>query len=43
MRDEEILIGSLMENTWLTLEQVAAACTVEPGWLLRHIVEGVFS
>ena len=42
MRDEEILIGSLMENTWLTLEQVAAACTVEPGWLLRHIEEGLF-
>lgn len=42
MRDEEILIGSLMENTWLTLEQVAAACTVEPGWLLRHIEDGLF-
>ena len=42
MRDEEILVGSLMENTWLTLEQVAAACTVKPGWLLRHIEEGLF-
>jgi chaperone modulatory protein CbpM len=30
MRDDEILIGSLMENSWLTLEQVAAACTVDP-------------
>jgi len=42
MRDEEILIGSPVENTWLTLEQVAAACTVEPGWLLRHIEDGLF-
>jgi chaperone modulatory protein CbpM len=42
MRDDEILIGSLMENSWLTLEQVAAACTVEPGWLRRHIEEGFF-
>ncbi|WP_300454393.1 chaperone modulator CbpM [Accumulibacter sp.] len=42
LRDEEILIGSLMENTWLTLEQVAAACPVEPGWLLRHIEDGLF-
>jgi hypothetical protein len=42
MRDEEILIGSLMENSWLTLEQLAAACTVEPSWLLRHIEEGLF-
>jgi len=42
MRDEDILIGSLMEGTWLTLEQVAAACTVEPAWLLRHLDEGLF-
>jgi len=42
MRDDEILIGSLMEDTWLTLEQVSAACAVEPEWLLRHIEEGLF-
>ena len=42
MRDDDILIGSLMEDTWLTLEQVAAACAVEPDWLLRHIEEGLF-
>ncbi len=41
MRDEDILIGSLMEDTWLTLEQVAAACGVEPGWLIRHLEEGL--
>lgn len=42
MRDEEVLIGSLMDDTWLTLEQVAAACGVEPGWLTRHLEEGLF-
>lgn len=42
MQDEDILIGSLMEDTWLTLEQIAAACTVEPAWLLCHIEEGLF-
>jgi chaperone modulatory protein CbpM len=42
MRDDEVLIGSLMEDTWLTLEQVSAACTVESEWLLRHIEEGLF-
>jgi chaperone modulatory protein CbpM len=42
MREDEVLVGSLMEDTWLTLEQVAAACTVEPEWLLRHIEEGLF-
>jgi chaperone modulatory protein CbpM len=42
MRDDEVLIGCLMEDSWLTLEQVAAACSVEPAWLLRHIEEGLF-
>ena len=42
MRDEEILVGSVMEETWMTLEQVAAACTVEPEWLAHHLEEGLF-
>ncbi len=42
MCDDEILIGSVMEETWMTLEQVAAACTVEPEWLARHLEEGLF-
>jgi chaperone modulatory protein CbpM len=42
MHDDDILVGSLMEETWLTLEQVAAACSVEPDWLVRHIEEGLF-
>jgi chaperone modulatory protein CbpM len=42
MRDDEILTGSFMEETWLTLEQVAAACAVEPQWLLAHIEAGEF-
>ncbi len=42
MSEDEVLIGSLMEDTWLTLEQVAAACDVEAGWLLAHLDEGLF-
>ena len=42
MRDDEILSGSLMDDTWLTLEQVAAACGVEPAWLACHLDEGLF-
>ncbi len=42
MHDDEVLMGSLLDDTWLTLEQVAAACAVEPQWLLRHINEGLF-
>jgi chaperone modulatory protein CbpM len=40
MHDDDVLIGSLIEDSWLTLEQVASACTVEPTWLMRHIEEG---
>ncbi|MFZ4539110.1 chaperone modulator CbpM [Propionivibrio sp.] len=42
MHDDEILIGSLLEESWLPLEQVAAACKVEPDWLQHHIDEGLF-
>lgn len=41
MRDDEILTGSPLEDSWLTLEQLAAACPVEPGWLRRHLEEGL--
>ena len=42
MRDEDILIGSLLEESWLTLEQMAAACRVEPEWLACRLDEGLF-
>lgn len=42
MHEQDILTGSLMEDTWLTLEQIAAACTVEPAWLLCHLDAGLF-
>ncbi|KWR82526.1 chaperone modulator CbpM [Cupriavidus sp. IDO] len=42
MRDDDVLIGCLMEDAWLTLERVAAACMVEPEWLMRHVDEGLF-
>ncbi|NWG39701.1 MAG: MerR family transcriptional regulator [Hydrogenophilaceae bacterium] len=42
MNEHDIHVVSLLEDTWLTLEQMAAACTVEPEWLVRHIEEGLF-
>jgi chaperone modulatory protein CbpM len=42
MREEDVLIGTLMEESWLTLEQVAAACDVEPAWLEAHLEAGLF-
>ncbi|EXI86320.1 MAG: hypothetical protein AW11_03099 [Candidatus Accumulibacter regalis] len=41
MRDDEILTGSPLEESWLTLEQLAAACPVEPAWLRHHLEEGL--
>lgn len=34
--------GCLLEETWLTVEQAAAICTVEPEWLAAHLAEGLF-
>ena len=42
MRDDEVLIGSLVEDSWLPLDLVAAACSVEPEWLVCHNEEGLF-
>lgn len=41
--DEDILlVGTLLDDSWLSLEQVAIACTVEPDWLVYRIEEGFF-
>lgn len=42
MNDNNILIGSLLESTWLTLEQVAAACAADPEWLAQRLDDGLF-
>lgn len=42
MRNDEILHGALLEETWLTVEEMATVCTVEPRWLKRHLEEGLF-
>ncbi len=42
MRDDPILEGQLLEEAWLTLEQLAAACPAETDWLVRHLEEGYF-
>jgi len=41
MRDEEILIATLLEDACLTLHQLAAACAVEQEWITEHIAEGL--
>lgn len=41
MHEEDILTGTLLEDSWLTLEQMAAACAVNPDWLVQHLEEGL--
>lgn len=38
---DEIYVGVLVEESWLPLEQVAAACAVEPAWLVHRIEQGL--
>lgn len=42
MQHDEILTGTLMDETWLTLDQIAAACCVEPHWIRARVEEGLF-
>jgi chaperone modulatory protein CbpM len=42
MGDDDILLGSLVESSWLTLEQIASVCAVDAEWLVRHLDEGLF-
>ena len=42
MDDHDVLIGSAIEDAWLTLEQIAAACSVDPAWLAQRLDEGCF-
>jgi len=41
MRDEDILIGALLEDACLTLEELSRACAVPPDWVIEHVREGL--
>ncbi len=43
MSDPEIMIATVVEESSLSLEQLAALCAVEPEWVLRHIEDGLLS
>jgi len=42
MDEMDLLVGSAVQDSWLTLEQVAAACTVDTEWLVEHLDAGLF-
>jgi len=41
MKQQDTLIDAVLEDSGLTLEQLAAICAVEPDWIVRHIEEGL--
>ena len=40
MLDQPMLIGALLEEACLTLEQLCNAGGVSPEWVTRHVLEG---
>jgi chaperone modulatory protein CbpM len=40
MPDRPVLIGALLEDACLTLEQVCSAGAVSPDWVSVHVLEG---
>ncbi|HQU17155.1 MAG TPA: chaperone modulator CbpM [Gammaproteobacteria bacterium] len=43
MDDEDALIGTLLEDACLRLEDLAAACAVPPEWVIRRVQWGLLS
>jgi len=41
MREEDVLIGALLEDACLTLEELSRACAVPPDWVIERVREGL--
>lgn len=41
MTHHQIVIGIALDDACLTVEQLAAACAVEPEWVARYVEEGL--
>lgn len=41
MQTPENLIDAVLEDSGLTLQQLATLCAVEPEWIARHVEEGL--
>ena len=41
MQDDDVLVGALLEDACLTLEQLSRACAVPPHWVVEHVREGL--
>jgi chaperone modulatory protein CbpM len=43
MVNKDVSIGELLDETTLTLEELALACAVEPEWILERIDAGILT
>jgi chaperone modulatory protein CbpM len=40
--NDTLIIATIMDDSWLTMEQLAHICRVESAWLQHRIDEGLF-
>lgn len=43
MQPTDVLIGRLLDDETLTLDELARACGVKPDWVVEHVQAGLFS
>jgi chaperone modulatory protein CbpM len=43
MRQEDVLIGALLEDACLTLEELSRACAVPPDWVIERVRDGLLT
>lgn len=41
MNERDVLIGALLEESELTVQEIAVACAVSPDWVVSHVREGL--
>jgi len=41
MANENVIYGVLIDESRLTIHEIARACAVEPAWIVHHVEEGL--
>lgn len=41
MTNDKVLFGVLVDETRLTVHEIARACAVEPTWIVHHVEDGL--
>ena len=42
MSDAQIVVATIVEDAYFTVEQFCAVCSIEQEWIIRHVQEGLF-